>query len=382
MRLAIIGPVHPYRGGVSQFNTRLTTELAEEGDDVQVLSWRRQYPGVLYPGGTQLVGDLEQARSNTIHFELDYRSPASIARTVRRIRRFRPDAIILTWTTTFTAPYYLLIMAMLKRAAPAIPILAICHNVLPHEQRPFDEWLARAVLDRVGAAVVHSAKDLDDLGRIAPSTPGYHLEMPEFGPLPISDDESAADHRRQLGRRGRVILFFGMVRPYKGLDQLVEAMALLDPALDVLLLIAGQFWEPRGRYDELIARHGLGERIRIIDGYVDDADVGRLFAAADAVVLPYLHATQSAVVPLAFAHNRPVISTAVGGIPELVRDGVTGLLVPPGDPAQLAEAIDRFFRHGLGRRLRRGIAARDRGAWRRYTAALRRIASTAAEGAL
>ena len=380
MRIAVIGPVHPYRGGVSQFNTRLVEEL-RKGTDVLVASWSHQFPNWLYPGGEQWSAHPATVESHHTRFELDYRSPASIARTVRTLRRWRADAVVLSWTTTFAGPHYLILLALLRRAAPPIGVVAICHNVLPHERRPGDRLLTRAVLGRVDAIVVHASAQVTELMRVVPAVRHRVLQMPEIGPRPPAADHEAIRRatRDRLGLGGRVLLFFGYVRPYKGLADLIDAMALLDHSLGVQLVVAGQFWEPIAGYARQIEAHGLSNRIKLINGYLDDIESSQLLLAADVVVLPYREATQSAVVPLAFAHDRPVISTTVGGLPELVEKDVTGLLVPPGRPDLLAEAIKRFYHDDLANILRPGVRARRPDDWAQYADALKSVLSAAAK---
>ena len=372
MRIALIGPVEPYRGGISQFNTRLADTLGAE-DEVLVISWRRQFPGWLYPGGEQYAADPRTRETAQRQFILDYRSPMSVARAVRRVRRWRADLVILSWTTTFSAPHYLLFLELLRRAAGGVRVLAICHNVRPHEQRVGDGWLTRAVLSRCDAAVVHASAQLAELARVAPRLPAAVLQMPEIGPRPPAGDRDAirAETRRALDLGNRVLLFFGYVRPYKGLMDLIDGLAKVDRSLGVQLVVAGDFWEPIGPYRRRIRELELLDRVTILDRYLEDEEASRLLLASDVVVLPYRDATQSAIVPLARAHGRPVISTRVGGLAELVRDGVDGLLVEPSRPDDLAAAIESFYRDGLGAALAAGAAEHRDDGWRRYADNLR-----------
>jgi glycosyltransferase involved in cell wall biosynthesis len=380
MRVALVGPVHPYRGGVSQFTTRLATEI-ESRHDLLVISWRRQYPGWLYPGGDQLAAELPAGNAPGPRFVLDYRSAASVLRAARLIRQSKPDLVVLTWITTFVAPYYLLMLWLLRRSLPrGTRIIAICHNVLPHEQRPFDRALAAGTLSRVDAAIVHAQAELGQLARIAPRTRRIALRMPEFGPVGIHPEPHAEDLRRRERLGDRVILFFGYVRAYKGLAQLLEAMPAVLEKLAVDVVVVGQFWEPKEPYLALIERLGIGDRVHMVDRYVPDDEVADWFAVADAVVLPYVSATQSAVAALAFQQGRPVISTEVGGIPEAVEDGVTGLIVPPHDPAALADAIVRFYQEDLSPRFSAAIAAMPSDSWRRYVDGLTSLAGSADGG--
>jgi glycosyltransferase involved in cell wall biosynthesis len=375
MRVAVVGPVHPYRGGVSQFTSHLARELGTR-HDVLVLSWRRQYPRWLYPGGDQLAAPLPEDGAAGPRFLLDYRNPVTLGRGARLIRSWRPDVVVITWITTFAAPFYLILLWLLRRSLPpGVRIIAVCHNVLPHERRPYDRALTAATLRRVDAAIVHASEMLTDLAEVAPHTPGIVIPMPEFGPVNLSPRVPPDELRRREGLGDRVLLFFGYVRPYKGLRQLLEAMKIALAELTVDLLVVGQFWEPKAQYEALIEQLGIGDHVRVVDRYVADDEVADWFEAADVVVMPYVAATQSAVAALAFQQRRPVISTAVGGIPEAVEDGVTGLIVPPRDPAALAAAIMRFYREGLGPGFTAAIEQRPGGAWDRYVAGLLALAT-------
>ena len=381
MRLVLVGPVEPYRGGISQFNTRLAETLAT-ADDVLVLSWRQQFPDWLYPGGKQYAAYPRTNETARRQFVLHYRSPISVAHAVRHIRRWRADVVVLSWTTTFSAPHYLLMLELMRRVTRGrVRVVAICHNVLPHEQRPGDGWLTRAVLSRCDAAVVHARPQLAELARLAPHLPAAVREMPAIGPRPPAGNHEAirTETRRALGLGDRVALFFGYVRPYKGLADLIEALARVDRSLGVQLVVAGQFWEPIARYERQARDLGLVDRVTLLDRYVDDEEASRLLLASDVVVLPYREATQSAVVPLARAHGRPVISTRVGGLSELVREGVDGLLVDPGRPDELAAAIDIFYRGGLDATLTAGAAEDRDDGWQRYADGLRGLSAFAAE---
>jgi glycosyltransferase involved in cell wall biosynthesis len=175
---------------------------------------------------------------------------------------------------------------------------------------------------------------------------------------------------------GRVLLFFGLIRPYKGLEVLLYAFALVADELDATLLVVGEFYEDRGRYDEMIERLGIGPRLRVVDRYVPNEDVEMYFRAADVAVLPYRTATQSGIVQTAYSFHLPVIVTSVGGLPDVVRDGETGYVVPPGDPEALAGAIRRFFGEAVAARLSEGIRADlDRFSWRHCVETLCRLAS-------
>ncbi len=250
-------------------------------------------------------------------------------------------------------------------------IVFICDNALPHERRIVDLPFTRYAFDAVDGFIVMSESVRADLRALLPPSRhdaiAYvpHPVYQQFGELPCTREEA----RRRLGvpPDHDVLLAFGYVRPDKGLAVLLDALPAIRAARaprGVTCLIVGEFYEPRAAYDQQAAQLGLGECVRFVDRYVPDAEVGLYFAAADVVVLPYTAATQSGVVQVAYGFGRPVITTAVGGLPEVVRDGVSGLLVPPSDPAALAGAVARFYVGGSPESWEQGVAAeRARYSW-------------------
>lgn len=374
MRIALVGPVFPYKGGISQFTSLLADRLHDD-DEVLVVSWKRQYPARLYPGASQTTPDAP-ALATPARFVLDYRNPLSWLRAALLIRRWRAEWLLLAWATTFSAFAYLVLIAVLRIPPRSTRLAAICHNVVPHERRPFDRLLTAAVLRRVDAAVVHAEPEQTKLAEIAPATRSTALFLPPLAAIP-DDGSDLAPSGLTRPLRERVALFFGHVRPYKGLRYLVEAWPAVVAETDADLVIVGEFWEPLARYREAIDAAGVADHVQIVDRYVPEREMRGYFRAADVVVLPYADATQSGVVPVAFAMGVPVISTTVGGVPEVVRDGDNGLLVPPRDTDALAKAIVRYFRDGLGPAMRAQVARdRERFSWPRYVSELREFLTT------
>ncbi|MFC4049401.1 glycosyltransferase family 4 protein [Actinomadura syzygii] len=355
MRIAIVGPAFPYKGGGAQHTTELAHRLAAAGHDVVIESWRAQYPGFLYPG-QQTISDPEGEPFPGTRRALDWRRPDGWWRTGRALRA--RDLAVLVVLSPVQVPAYLGILAGLRGRTP---VVALCHNVLPHEHKAYDEPLMKRLLRRVDAVLVHS----DAQGKLARGLTGRPVrvaEMPAHLPTPAAPPPGDGKVRRRL-------LFFGIVRPYKGLDVLLRALA--EGPDDVALTVAGEFWGGLDGTRELIRSLGLAGRVELRPGYVPAADVPGLFAAADALVLPYRTATASQNVWMAYEHGLPVIATDVGGFAEQVRDGVDGVVCTPDDVAALAAAIRRFYAPGEPERLRSGVRPVDHGpVWAAYLDAL------------
>ncbi|MFI5399527.1 MAG: glycosyltransferase [SAR324 cluster bacterium] len=331
LRLGILGPVFPYRGGIAIHLTMLHRELARHAE-VLTLSFSRQYPRWLYPGRSDLDPGREHYREPGVLYALDSLNPLTWLRGARLLAQHRPDLVLLPWWTAFWAPCFGLIAWRLRRRG--IPVMFLCFNVVDHEEARWKEIAARWVLHWGKRFLVQSQPDAERLKLLVPgasvtvhANPAYVHYPPASHTLPHRD--------------GLELLFFGFVRPYKGIDVLIEAMHLLrgEP---IHLAVVGEWWrrdpEKEARLAELV-RSGT---VEVVDRYVPEAEAAAYFERADALVAPYRHATGSAVIFLAYHFGKPVIASAVGAIPGAVREGQTGLLVPPEDPVALAQAIRRF----------------------------------------
>jgi glycosyltransferase involved in cell wall biosynthesis len=283
--------------------------------------------------------------------------------------------LILQWWVTFFAPLWFVLAWNARRVG--IDVVYVCHNVLPHELRVWDTGLARWTLGVGNGFVVPS---LDEREQLLSLLPGRRVEVVPHPSYDMFADRLPGrnEARRQLAlpEKAPVLLFFGIIREYKGLRYLLEAMPRIIAGLaDVRLLIAGEFWDDKQPYLSQIERLGIEERVVVVDRYVPNEELPVYFSAADVVVLPYTHVTQSGVVQLAFGFGVPVITTRVGGLPETVTDQETGLLVEPGDPISLADAVCRYFRDGFNQRMPMAVkAARRRFAWETVARAIEGLA--------
>jgi len=347
MSLTVIGPTHPFRGGIAHYTTLLVRSL-RSSHDVQFYSYSRQYPHWLYPGNT----DLDPSHSLLTHEQpsvtFNALNPLAWLRLAREVNASESRLVILQWSTVYWTPFYWLFLKSLgKRRQPKS--VFICHNVMEHEPNWIKSAVSGRVLNCADFFITHSQWDRDNLERwLGPSRaktirvsphPAYeHLNQPAF---------SKADAKAALGIQAeRVVLFFGFIRDYKGLRYLIESLPLVRAKLDVHLLIAGEVWGDAKPYHELISRLGMTASVTLIERYIPNEEVACYFAASDLVVIPYVSATQSGIVQLAYGFGKPVVVSRVGGLPEVVEDGVTGYLVPPRDSVSISKAVLDFYQRG------------------------------------
>ena len=355
-RVVLVGPAHPYKGGGARHTTELAHRLRGLGHAVVIESWRAQYPAALYPG-RQTVTDPEGDPFPDTRHDLAWYRPDGWWRTGRRLAR-ESDLVVLTLFSPVQVPAYLGVLAGIRsrgRSAGGGPrVVALCHNVLPHERRAVDATLVRALLRRVDGVLTHAAEQ----GRLAEGLLGADGPRPVVARMPPHLPETGGAGARERPGEHRSLLFFGIVRPYKGVDVLLRALAA-GPPEDVTLTVAGEFWGGSGDLAALAGELGLADRVRFREGYVPADELPGLFAGADALVLPYRSATATQNVWLAHEHGLPVVATRAGTLADHVRDGVDGLLCEPGDAADLARALAAFYRPGEPARLREGVRPVD-----------------------
>jgi glycosyltransferase involved in cell wall biosynthesis len=371
MRICLIGPAPPLRGGIAHYNAQLAAAFAGR-HQVTLISFSRQYPSLLFPGQTQFE-PTAQAPAMIAEALIDSMNPLSWLRTGARIADLSPDLTVVHWWNPFFGPCLGTTIRLAKRRAPA-PVAFICHNITPHEWFPAARRLTAFALAPGDAWLVHSEADRRDLESLRVRGPILKIPHPQgrgFGDL-IDSDEAKA----RLGLSGPTLLFFGLIRRYKGLSHLLEALPLVLRKLDCTLLVVGEFYERKRVYVKRIDELGIASKVRIIDRFVPDREVGLYFSAADLVVLPYESATQSAVIQIAFDFARPVLATRVGGLPEAVRDGETGMLVEPRNPTALADAIIRYYEEKMEATLRRRLLQRQPFPWERLAETLEAVAAT------
>ena len=324
----MIGPILPFRGGLAQHTTMLHRALCEVAD-VYTVSFTRQYPRWLFPGESDRDPQFDGHVEHRVDYLIDSLNPLTWRTALKRCLAHRPKTVIIPWWTVYWAPCFRYLAKGFRQAG--VDVTFLCHNVIEHESALWKKRLTRAVLHHGTQFIVHSNEGGMQLQSIVPEATVF------FYPHPIYDHFPAA--QGMLPRRSALeLLFFGFVRPYKGLDILIESLALLED-IDVRLTAVGEFWRDREQAEDDIHRLGLEGRVELIARYVDDAEAAEYFHRADAVVLPYRNATGSGIVPLAYHYERPVIVTDVGGLPDVVEDGETGFVVEPNSPRALAQGV-------------------------------------------
>ena len=356
MRFVLVGPSAPLRGGIAIDNDALARALVLADHEVCQISFRRLYPALLFPGSSQYDTTTTFSPTQAQHC-IDSINPLNWRRVANRIAAQLPHVITFQWWHPFFAPCYVAILARLKKLLPYVPRLLISHNTRPHEPFPGQDTATRLVARLCNGVIVHSQSEHDLMHALAPKTPIHIVEYPLLQTtraLPQRDDA-----QQRLSVSGKVLLFFGYVRKYKGVDLLVQALAHVPQDLKVSLLIAGEFYEPVEVYQTLVKKLGLSEQVRILNRYIGEPEWPDLFAASDALVLPYRSASQSMSIALAYGFGKPVIVSRVGGLAEAVEEGRTGLIADP-EPRALAAAIQRLYTELLPSPYQQFIAERRR----------------------
>jgi glycosyltransferase involved in cell wall biosynthesis len=341
-KIAVLGVSYPFRGGIAHYSTLLVRHLRKKYT-VQFITLSRQYPALLFPGKTQYDDSAQGLREENEPL-VDSVNPVSWVRAAFVLKQGKFDLIVVQWWNPFFALAFGTI-ANLLHLITKTRICFLCHNVLPHENSWIDRILSRYAFFSIRNFIVHSEEDRRNLLALKTHATVRRSCHPTYSIFGEFGSYKKREARRELGLcpGKRVLLFFGLVRAYKGLKYLIEAMAIVVKSLDCALLVVGEFYDSKEEYLAQIAGLGLENYIEIRDGYVKNELVALYFSSADVVVLPYVSATQSGIVQIAFGLNKPVITTNVGGLPEAVKDGETGFVVDPESPDKLADAILRFY---------------------------------------
>lgn len=340
-RIMLIGPVYPYKSGISDYVGALYRQLCKN-NDVTVYSYSMQYPKIMYRKEQKNYED-DTVKIDGVEYILNSANPFNWMKVVKRVKKENPELLILQWVHPYFAPCYWFMTRKWKK----IPILYICHNALPHERFPLDRWLTKVTLSQAKYIVAHSNSDAEILTEMLPNAKIKVNPHPAYNFFKIKDMKKE-EGRELLGLKqdAKVLLFFGLVREYKGLKHLLNAMpAIKQKYGDVKLLVAGDFGKAENKklYMDMMNELDIVDCVDVYDGHIPIPEVEKFFAACDMVVLPYESATQSGVIQVAYSFDKTVLATNVGGLPDVVQNMQTGYVVEPQNPRKIAEAVIDFY---------------------------------------
>lgn len=358
MKILIIGPAHPLRGGLAAFNERMARAFQDAGDEVHIETFSLQYPSFLFPGKTQYSSE-PPPRDLIIQVGINSVQPFNWWSVGKRLAAARYDLVLCRFWLPFMGPCLGTILRQIKKNRHS-RIIGLIDNIIPHEKRLGDRILAQYFVRSAHDFVVMSRsveRELQDF--LQPSQSVRYLAHPIYDSYGARWARTDALTHLQLPMEQRYLLFFGFIRAYKGLDILLQA--LTDPrvrALGVQLIVAGEFYADETSYLTYIEEHNLTDQVILHTDYIPSDKVGAYFGAADMVVQPYKTATQSGITQLAYHFEVPMLVTGVGGLPEVVQDGEAGYVVPPKDPKAVATALVDFYTHQREAAFRDGVRQR------------------------
>ncbi len=342
MKIIIVGPSHPYRGGIAAFTDRLAAEFVAENVDVELYTFTLQYPSILFPGKTQ-YSDAPAPNDISIFRRINSINPLTWIKTAKEIKTKNPDIVIFAYWMSFFASCYAKMAKIIKKNKVS-RCIGLVHNMMPHEQSILDRLFSPHFVKRMDAFVALSKSVLADVSRLdKKSKPKYFSPHPLYDHYGDKEDKIMAMNSLYMDNNYNYLLFFGLIREYKGLDLLLKAMS--DKRLDkypLKLIVAGEFYEKKEPYLKMIDDLDINDKVIICDKYIPDEEVKNFFNLADMVVQPYKSATQSGVTQIAYHFEKPMLVTDVGGLREIVPNGKVGYVVEA-EPSKIADAICDFY---------------------------------------
>lgn len=345
MKIAILGTAHPLRGGLAAFNERLAYQLEQQGHEVTIWSFSLQYPSFLFPGKTQFTDEPAPAGLH-IRTEVNSVNPLNWITVGSEMNKLQYDLIIVKYWLPFMGPAFGTILRRARKNGRT-RVLCVVDNIIPHEHRPGDKQFTNYFIGAVDAFVTMSKDVLKDVKTFT-SKPAFFTPHPIYDSYLEAVSKADACARLKLDPAKKYILFFGFIREYKGLDWLLQAMAderIVNAGIE--LIAAGEYYnkDVESANNAIIAQHQLQHRVHMVTDFIPNSEVRYYFSAADLVVQPYKHATQSGITQIAFHFEKPMVVTNVGGLAEVVPDGKVGFVAEP-DPTAIADAILRFYQPG------------------------------------
>ena len=353
MKIILVGTAYPLRGGLAAFNERLISQFIREGHDASIRTFRLQYPEFLFPGKTQYSAD-DAPDKLPIEVCINSINPFNWLWQGLRLRKAKPDILIFKFWLPFMAPCFgtIIRIAKLNRHTK---VICIADNIVPHETRFFDKPFIKYFVKSCDGFISMSESVKNDLFRFRPKAKHQLVFHPVYDNFGNGVEKAIARNFFNLKTDDKVILFFGFIRRYKGLDLLLRAMAdLRIRQAGIRLIIAGEYYEDKTFYTQLIDDLGIADLLIMKDDFIPNEEVKMYFSAADLVVQPYRSATQSGITQLAYHFEKPMVVTNVGGLPELVPHHIAGYVCEP-DENHIADAIMDFYADGNMQKFNQGI---------------------------
>jgi glycosyltransferase involved in cell wall biosynthesis len=372
-KIIILGSAHPLRGGgIATFNERLAKAFVQEGHDVQIFSFSLQYPSFLFPGTSQFT--TEPAPANLmIHSCINSINPFNWIRVGNLIKKIQPDLVIVRYWLPFMGPCLGFILRRIKKNRVS-KVVCIADNIIPHEPKPGDQIFTKYFVKPVDAFITMSEKVKEDLLVFAPNKPTVFIPHPLYDNFSKKISKELARKYLNIELDEKIILFFGFIRKYKGLDILLDSIKILQTSYPSLkLLIAGEFYDDQKLHIEQIEKLGIEQQLILRTNFISDNEVKYYLCASDVIVQPYRSATQSGVTPLAYHFEIPMIVTNVGGLPALVPDNKVGLIAEP-TAASIAEKIIQYFQTGEQHYLPYLVEEKKKYSWSKMVEAIMSIA--------
>ena len=339
-KIFIIGPAYPLRGGLATFDELFCKAFNEQGHDCEIISYSLLYPNFLFPGSTQFDTSGNAPKNIKIHTLINSVNPLSWIKTARFIKKQKPDFIVFRFWIPFMGPALGSIARMVRKSG--VKVLAITDNVIPHETRPGDVAFAKYFINACNGFVTMSKAVMKDLEKFTNTIHKKYLLHPLYTSFGEKLNKIDARKALELPTDKQLVLFFGLIRNYKGLDMLLDAMNELKSNPNIILVIAGEFYEDKQPYLDLIKKYGIENQVIVHGKFIANEDVKLYFSAADLVALPYRSATQSGVTQVSFHFEVPTLVTNVGGLGEIIPDKVAGYVVESNGKA-IADGIKDYF---------------------------------------
>lgn len=362
MKIAFLSTFYPYRGGIAQFNASFYRAL-EKNHEVQAFNFSLQYPRFLFPGKTQYVSPDDQADQIPSRRTLNSINPLSYHNTVKAIKQYNPDILIIGYWMPFMAPSLGYIARRLNKKCN---VISIVHNAIPHEKSIFDRILSNYFFKSNKKIVSLSHAVSTNIKQYYPSLKITSISHPIYSHFGESVSKESALAKLKLNADKNYILFFGLIRPYKGLDILLESLIHIDQSFE--LIIAGETYGSFENYRQIISKNNLDNRIHHFNHYISDNMVKYFFSASQCCILPYKSATQSGIIAIANHYNTPVISSNVGGLSEFIENGKDGLLIDEINPFKISEVLNQPNSSELFSNIRNNLKEKKHGNWDDFSA--------------